>query len=79
MASLLFVGTHGSDDPTMAALPFVSANGAIEAEHEAQVALVGDAAVVMSSIVAKNVSPVGWRPLEELLATAIENGVPIHV
>lgn len=79
MASLLFVGAHGSDDPTKAAMAFVAANGAIDAGHEAQVALLGDAVVLMSSVVADNVSPVGWPPLKDVLATAIEHGIPIHV
>lgn len=34
MAKLLFVGTYGSDNPTRAAMPFMSAAGALEAGHE---------------------------------------------
>ena len=40
MASILYVGTHGSDDPTLASMPFHAAVGAIDAGHEPQVVLV---------------------------------------
>jgi len=42
-AKLLYVGSHGVDDPTHAGLVFVGANGARDAGHEATVALIGDA------------------------------------
>ena len=35
MASILFQATYGSDDPTRATMPFIGANGAIEAGHQA--------------------------------------------
>lgn len=79
MATLLFIGTNGSENPTKAVLPFLSANGAVEAGHEAQIVLVGDAVVLMRDAVANSVFPVGWPPLKDLLATAIKNNVPIHV
>ncbi len=34
MAKVLFVGTHGTDDPTRATFPFMEAKGVIEAGHE---------------------------------------------
>jgi predicted peroxiredoxin len=79
MATLLFVGTNGSEDPTKAVLPFLSANGAIEAGHQAQIALLGDAVVLMRTVVADAVTPVGWPPLKDMLATNIEHAVPIYV
>ncbi len=30
MATLVYTSTHGSDDPTRAAFPFILANGTIE-------------------------------------------------
>ena len=79
MATLLFVGTNGSVDPTKAVLPFLSANGAIEAVQQAQIALMGDAVVLMRTVVADAVTPIGWPSLKDMLATSIEHGVPIYV
>ena len=79
MAKLIYTSTHGSDDPTRAAFPFILANGAIEAGHEAEVFLAGEAVYLMKQPVAEAVVPVGWPPLAELLTKAIEGGVAIHV
>ncbi|MBI3954006.1 MAG: hypothetical protein HY330_05785 [Chloroflexi bacterium] len=79
MATILYYSTNGSENPTKAALPFLSANGAVEAGYQAQIVLFGDAVVVMKDAVANSVVPVGWPPLKELLATTIRNKVPIYV
>ncbi len=79
MATLLYFSTNGSENPTKAVLPFLGANGAIEAGHEAQIVLFGDAVVIMKDVVADSVVPVGWPPLKELMATTIKNRVPIYV
>ncbi|MEE9285007.1 MAG: sulfur reduction protein DsrE, partial [Dehalococcoidia bacterium] len=73
MATLLYFSTNGSENPTKAVLPFLGANGAIEAGHEAQIVLFGDAVVVMKDVVANSVVPMGWPPLKDLLATTIKN------
>ena len=39
MAKLLFMGVRGSADPTNAAMPFIMANGAVQAGPEAQIVL----------------------------------------
>jgi predicted peroxiredoxin len=79
MATLLYFSTNGSENPTKAALPFLGANGAVEAGHEAQIVLFGDAVVVIKDAVAASIVPVGWPPLKDLLATTIKNQVPIYV
>lgn len=79
MATILYFGTNGSENPTKAVLPFLGANGTVEAGHKAQVVLFGDAVVVMKDVVAESVVPVGWPPLKELMATTIKNNVPIYV
>jgi predicted peroxiredoxin len=79
MASLLYVATNGSENPTKAALPFVGAQGAIEAGHEVQLVLMGDATILMKEVVANAVTPVGWPPLKELFAAAVQNKTPIHI
>ncbi len=79
MSKLLFFSTNGSENPTKAVLPFLGANGAVEAGHEAEIILFGDSVVVMKDTVANSVVPVGWPPLKDLLATTIKNKVPIYV
>ena len=70
MARELFIGTHGSEDPTKATLPFLLASGAIDAGHEV---------VLIDSTVADNVQGVGLPPLKELIAKLVDNKVPIAV
>ena len=79
MATLLYFSTNGSENPTKAVLPFLGANGAVDAGIEAQIILFGDAVVIMKDAVAESVVPVGWPPLKDLMATTISNGVPIYV
>lgn len=79
MATILYVSTFGSDDPTRATLPFVAAVGALEAGHRPQVFLAGEATYLMKDVIADQVHGVGWPPMKELLQKAIANGVPIFV
>lgn len=79
MAKILYVGTHGTDNPTKAGLVFTAANGAKEAGHKPTVALLGDATYLMKDTIAANTSPVGWPPIKELIAIAVANGTPIHI
>lgn len=50
-----------------------------EAGHEAEVFLAGEAVYLMKDAVANAMVPVGWPPLRELLKTAHERGVKVHV
>ena len=79
MATFLMTSTAGTSDPTQASLPFVAAMGAAQAEHEAQIVLLGEATYLMKDYLAEQINGVGWPPLTELLQTAIDNGVPIYV
>ena len=79
MARILYTGTHGSEDPSKAALVFVAANGASEAGHEPVVALIGEGVVLMKDAVAANTTGVGWPSVKEVMATAISNGTQIHI
>lgn len=79
MAKLMFVGTHGSENPTKSILPFLGANGASEAGIDSEVFLLGDAVVVMKDVVAGNIVPMGWPPLKDLMGTTINNKVSIFV
>ena len=79
MATLLYHSTHGSDDPTRASFPYIAANGAVEAGHAAEVFLTGEAVYLMKDEVANAMVPLGWPPLREVLAKAIEGGVTTYV
>lgn len=79
MAKILYVGTNGSENPTKSIFPFQWANAAVEAGHQAEIYLFGDATVLMKDAVINSVVPVGWPPLKEILATTIRNKTPIYV
>jgi predicted peroxiredoxin len=79
MATLVYTSTHGSDDPTRAAFPFILANGAVEAGHQAQIFLAAEAVYLMKDSIRNAMVPVGWPPLREIFAKAQEGGVTIHV
>jgi predicted peroxiredoxin len=79
MASELFIGIHGSEDPTKATFPFVMAGGALDAGHEAAIVLVGDAVVLMNNTVAENVQGVGLPSLKEAMGKVVAAKVPIYI
>lgn len=80
MAKLLYIATHGPDDPTKACIPFhLAANGAAEAGIEAEINLAGDAAVLIQDQYIDLLTPLGLPPLRELMAKLHEKGVPIFV
>lgn len=59
MARFLYVGSHATNDPTKAALSLAMAKAAIEAGHQATVALVGEGVWLMRDVVAENTRGVG--------------------
>ncbi len=79
MATILYVGTSGSDDPTRAGFPFNFALGAVEAGHQPEIFLAGEAAYLMKDPVAGQVHPVGMPHLTEMLKKVIEHRIPIYV
>ena len=79
MARILYVGTSGSDDPTRAGLPFNFANGALEAGHQPEIFLAGEAAYLMKESIAKALNPVAMPPLGEMMQKVFEAKVPIWV
>ncbi len=79
MARILYVGTAGSDDPTRAAFPFNFALGALEAGHQAEIFLAGEATYLMKADVAGSVLPVGMPPLREMFEQVVARGVPVYV
>ncbi len=80
MAKLIYVGTHGPDDPTKACMPIhLAVNGAAEAGIEVEINLAGDAAVLIQDHYIATLMPLGFPPLFELMAKAQEKGIPIFV
>jgi len=80
MAKLLYIATHGPDDPTKACMPIhLAVNGALEAGIEAEVNLAGDASLLIQDRYIDSVVPLGFPPLKELMAKARERGVPIYI
>ncbi|HEX6508521.1 MAG TPA: DsrE family protein [Chloroflexota bacterium] len=79
MAVILLAGTHGTDDPTRASIPFHMAVGAIEAGHQPQIVLMGDASYVIQEGVVQHIQGVGMPALSELLQTVRRHEVPIYV
>lgn len=79
MATILYVGTLGSDDPTRATMPFLAAVGALDAGHQPQIALLGEATYLVKDHIAEQVAGVGLAPLRDLLPRLVSQGVPIHV
>ena len=79
MARELFIGLHGSEDPTKATVPFLMAGGALDAGYQTAIVLIGDAVVLMNSTVADSVRGVGLPPLKELMAKVVAAKVPIYI
>ena len=80
MAKLVYVGTHGPDDPTKACMPFhLAVNGAAEAGIEAEINLAGDAAVLIQNEYIATLTPLGLPPLRELMTKIQDKGVHVFV
>ena len=76
---VLIKSAWGSNDPTQASFAFHHARAFVEAGHEVQIFLLGEAVTVMRTVVANAIFPVGWPPLSEGLKEVIARKIPIHV
>ncbi len=79
MSKLLYIGTHGTDDPTKATFPFLMAQGALEAGHETGIILMGEAAPLIKDHIAAQVQGIGVPPLKQLLDGLIAKNIRITV
>ena len=79
MTKILFVATHGTEDPTRASFPFMEAKGAVEAGHETGVILMMEAAPLIKDHIAAQVHGVGVPPLKELIDFLRERNIRISV
>ena len=78
MGRILYVGTFGSDDPTRATMPFITASGALDAGHEPAIVLMGEAVYLGIDAVVDALQGVGFPPLRQLMNKILDNGVPIY-
>ncbi len=76
---LLYVGTHATDDPTLATMPFLVATGAGTAEIDCCIALVGEAASLAKPGMIEAVKGVGFPPLPELLEKVRSFQIPVYI
>jgi predicted peroxiredoxin len=74
---LLYVGTHGMDDPTRAGLIFAAANEEDEHYEDAVIALLGDAVFLLNDRIAAETRPSARSSLKDLIAEAVERGIKI--
>jgi predicted peroxiredoxin len=80
MAKLLYIVTHGMDDPTKSCMPFhLAVNGAVPEGIGAEIVLAGDASLLIQDHVIDALVPVGLPPLKDLMQSTIEHGVPVYV
>jgi predicted peroxiredoxin len=76
---LMYVATHGTDDPTLATLPFLVATGAGSAEIDCCIALVGEAASLVKPGMIDAVHGVGFPPLSELAQKVRDFEISVYV
>lgn len=79
MATIIISGSHGTDDPTMATLPFMAAKTAKEEGHDVVLWLWNEAVTLGRKGAADHVHGVNLTPLKDLLAAVKAAGVPIWV
>jgi predicted peroxiredoxin len=79
MAKVLVVATHATDDPTKCTLAFVTAVGALGANKEVTLALLGEGVYVAKAVIAKTIHGVGFPPLPELIEKVVKGNVPVYV
>ncbi len=79
MARFLFHILVGSENPTRACFPFLQAVASKERGDNVEIALGGDAVVLIRDSIIDSVVPVGWPPLKETFKKVVEHKIPIHV
>jgi hypothetical protein len=76
---VLIKSAWGSDESTKACFPFLHANAFVEAGHQVQIFLLGEAVNLMKDELMRSVTPVGWPALGEIMRKTIEHKVAISV
>ena len=77
---ILYIGSSGRADPVRAALPFhLAVNGSLERGDAPRIALSGDATDLLVDDAVDTLEPLGLPALRELVAKAVDHGVPVYV
>lgn len=71
---IVYIATHGAENPEKASLPFVLANAALALEVDAVVALQATAVNLAKEGCLKHVFAAGLPPLQELVTSFLEGG-----
>ena len=79
MATILVSSTHGSDDPTRATLPLMTARAALNQGHQVEIALMGEAVYLMRTETVNAITPVGWPNAGEVLKEVIQAGGKFYI
>jgi predicted peroxiredoxin len=79
MSTFIISGSRGTDDPTMATLPFIAAKTAREQGHDVILWLWNEAVTLGRKGVADHVIGVNLTPLRDLLSSVQAAGIPIWV
>lgn len=79
MKTFIISASRGTDDPTMATLPFIAAKTAAEAGHDVVLWLWNEAVVLAREGVAEEVAAVNLTPLSDVLMAVQLAGIPIWV
>ncbi len=79
MATFIISGSRGTDDPTMATLPFMAAKVAKEQGHDVVLWLWNEAVTLGRKGTADHVTGVNLTPLKDLLAGVQAANIPIWV
>lgn len=79
MAKILVHVTHGSEDPTRAALAYLVAKAALAEGHSVSLFLAGDAAVLIRDAVMDNLTGLGTGSLREHFDALVKGGARFYV
>ena len=79
MATFIISGSRGTDDPTMATLPFMAAKVAKEQGHDVVLWLWSEAVTLGRKGSADHVTGVNLTPLKDLLAAVQAANIPLWV
>ena len=79
MATMIISGSRGTDDTTMATLPFMAAKTAKEQGHDVILWLWNESVTLGRKGTADHVIGVNLTPLKDLLAAVQAAGIPIWV
>jgi predicted peroxiredoxin len=79
VATIIISGSRGTDDPTMATLPFMAAKAAKEQGHDVVVWLWNEAVTLGRKGTADHVAGVNLTPPKDLLAAVQQAHIPIWV